>query len=477
MKTIKVDRWESQVEIQVPSSAVVVESEVRVQPTSDPADMIRKALRNPMGMEGIRGLVGKGSRVAIAFDDPTKLCPSYQGIPLVLEELYQSGVKKENMALVCASGSHKRYLPNDFLDYRNVGYGLPPGKGIPKMSREIFDSFWPHQFIRHNASDSSGLVDMGYSHLNDFVEYNRILTDYDLVIYIGSVQSMKWGGYSGTGVVIGLASAKSLVSHHTFDVIGHKDSCHANAGSHLYRSHKDAVMERIEEFTGKKVFYLEGVANGARQWINISAGHFKEIQEPTWRAADQERLYTVEQADVIVAGLPRWCVYDTTRNPLMCGTCASSIVRSWVGKPVLREGGVIILVAVCDGYIDPEALPSYSEVLDLYNKMGNSRRLEERYLEQYLKNEEYLKKYEYGYAVHPVHPFWLIAEQEYIHDHASKLIIATAENPEAVRKIGASWAESFDQAWRMAEKVVGKNPRTLVLPSFFSRYPFKFAVK
>ena len=130
--------------------------------------------------------------------------------------------------------------------------------------------------------------------------------------------------------------------------------------------------------------------------------------------------------------------------------------------------GVIILVALCDGYIDPDAVPSYAEMLALFGKMGNIRRLEEKYLDQFLTGkEEYLEKYRYGYAVHPVHPFWLLAEQQYVHDHTGKLIIATAENPEAVRKVGGTWAETFDEAWKRAERIVGKNPRTSCTPHVF----------
>jgi hypothetical protein len=225
------------------------------------------------------------------------------------------------------------------------------------------------------------------------------------------------------------------------------------------------------------VFFVEGVCNGAREWTDFFAGHYKEIQEPAWRAADQDRLYPAEQADVIVAGLPKWAVYDTTRNPLVCVSAASSILRAWVGKPILREGGVLILIAVGEGQIDADALPSYSEVIGLFGKMGNARRLEEKYLNEFLSREDYLKKYRYGYAVHPVHPFWLLAEQDYVHRHSGGLIMATAENPEAVRKVGGAWAEDFGDAWEMAEKVVGKNPRCLVLPTFFTKFPFKFAVK
>ena len=102
---------------------------------------------------------------------------------------------------------------------------------------------------------------------------------------------MKWGGYSGTGVSVGLGSARSIASHHQVGVIGHRESCHGDPRTHLYRSPKDAVMERIEEFTGRKIFFMEGVSNGARQWTHFFAGHYKEIEEPAWSAADQDRLY------------------------------------------------------------------------------------------------------------------------------------------------------------------------------------------
>jgi nickel-dependent lactate racemase len=478
-KDVRVDRWERQMEIQVPSSATVIESEAKGGQASDPLGKLTYALTNPMGMERIRATVNKGSRVAIAFDDPTKLSPNALALPLVLDELNEAGVRQENIILIGACGTHRKWTPSEYVEYRNVGYGLPPGKGIAKIPKEVLNDFWPHRFIQHDGARTDNFVNMGYSRLGDLVECNKVLVDYDLLIYIGGVQPMKWGGYGGTGVVVGLASARSIASHHTVRVIGHKESCHADPRTHLYRAHKDAVMERIEEYIGRKVFYIEGMVNGAMEWMHFSAGHFKEIQEPAWRAGDQDRLYPAEQADVIIAGLPKWCApYDTSRNPLVCLSAASTILRMSIGKPVLREGGVIILIGLCDGSIDTDALPSYPEVIDLFGKTGNASRLEEKYLDEYLFfKEDYLKRHMAGMANHPVHPFWLFAETQYVHDHVGKLIIATAENPGAVRKVGGTWAQDFSEAWRMAERIVGKNPKTIVLPTYFTKLPVKFMVK
>ena len=279
MKTVKVDRWENQIEIQVPKSAEVLEAEAKVEKISDPVEAIRSALKHPLGMKPIKEIVNKGSRVAIAFDDPMKPCPSYLAVPLVLDELRQVGVKDDNIVLVSASGCHARRFRSDFIENRRFAYGLPPGMGYRTLPEKVVDEFWPHRFIRHDADNPETLVKMGYSKLGGLVEHNKILEDYDLVIYIGSNMAFEMGGYSGTGVVVGLGSARSICFHHSASIQG-KETVHADPRTQLYRKHKDAIMERIEEYTGKQVFYIEGIANGAGQWTHFSAGNFKEIREP-----------------------------------------------------------------------------------------------------------------------------------------------------------------------------------------------------
>ena len=477
-KNVKVDRWEGQIEIQVPKSAVVLESDARGEEQGyDPVARIKNALKNPLGMEEIKGLVNKGSKVAIAFDDPLKFCPSYLTIPVILEELRNAGVREDNIVLVSAGGMHKKHRPIDFYDYRYRGYGLPPGGGTKAVPKEILEEFWPHRFIQHDCANPEGLVNMGLSKLGDIAEFDKVLQDYDLVIYTGSINSMGWGGYTGTGVVVGLGSARSIMAHHGYRVINHKESCHGDPERQYYQKHKTAVMERIEEYIGRKVFYIDGFLNGARQWT-FSAGHYKEIREPLWKVADKDRIYEAEQADVLVVGMAKWVNYDTSRNPWTCLHAPNNILRQSLGKPILREGGVLILVAFCDGHIDTDMCPTYPEVLDLFIKVGNAQRLEDQYLEEYLfYKENYLKKYMAGQGHHPAHAFPGLLASQYLLDHVGKFIIATPENPGALRSFGVSWAEDFNQAWQMAEKVAGKNPKTVVLPSFLSKVPFKFAVK
>jgi hypothetical protein len=152
-------------------------------------------------------------------------------------------------------------------------------------------------------------------------------------------------------------------------------------------------------------------------------------------------------------------------------------MRSWRNKPLLRRGGVMILVSKCDGFIDPEKHPSYARALELFEQAGSARRLEELYFEELLKDKGLLERYHEHHAYAPIHPIWLFNENQYAIEHAGKVIIATAENPDAPARVGAAYAATFDYAMQQALEVTGPEPRILVLPNFFSLVPMLFLVE
>ena len=150
-KTVKGDRWEGQVDIEIPQSAGVFQPKVTELKNYDPVKGIEAALKNPLGIGPIKTLVNSKSRVAVAFDNPIKPCPSSYTIPVILEQLHEAGVKDENIVLVSANGNQRKHTADEFTDYRRRGYGLPPGQGSVTVPKEIFEQFWPHRFIRNGA--------------------------------------------------------------------------------------------------------------------------------------------------------------------------------------------------------------------------------------------------------------------------------------------------------------------------------------
>lgn len=471
-KKILIDRWDEPIEVSVPQSSIVIQAEPKPDypAVDDPGDAVRRALARPLGMPPLRELVRKESSVAIAFDDPVKFGPKYLTVPVLIEELERAGVQRRNIKLVSANGTHDMPPKEDFK-------GLYRGR-YPVLPDDLVDEFWPGRFVNHDAHDPEQLVDMGTSRLGDVVEHDRVLVESDLTVYTGSVFPLIWGGYSGEGVVVGLASARSIYSHHRYSVIGSPDSLHSDPRTQAYRHHKDAVMDQIEEFLGKKIFYLNGVPDPTGgNWAGFFAGHYREIQEPQWECADRQHLHGVPQVDIIVAGLPRYVWYGDTRNPIITMVAATTIMRLWRNKPLLRPGGILILVSKCDGHIDLAKRPSDARALDMFRKVGSAGDLEEEYFETLISDEDLLREYHERSAYHPVHPIWLFNENQYVLDHAGSVIIATADNSEAPALVGAEYAATVEDAMKRALELTGADPRILVLPNYFSFVPMTFLVE
>jgi nickel-dependent lactate racemase len=457
-KSIQVDYGEGNAEIPVPEDAVVVRCE-DPSPLKDPEEDIRQALENPLGMGPISDLVEKGSKATIAFDAPPRSgIPRRLIIPMLLEELASAGVSRENINLICATGVQRKRTREELLDY---------------LGTEIFSQFWPNRLSNHDATRD--LVHLGVSELGDYVEYNRCVQESDLVIYSGTVAPLSWGGFTGTGVVVGLGSARSIDSHHS-EIIAHPDSCHGDPRTSLYMKHKQAIHAQVERAIGGKILYVDAVVNSKGEVCKVFAGHCPEINEPEWQAAESLFRVSVPQADVLIIGLPLNQLYGPTNNPLLSCMYTTMVARTWIRKPLLRPGGVIIGLVKCDGTVDSRSRPSDKEVIELFGSCFSALDFHDL-KEEFLTREDYIYRYRHCHTFHPIHPVWGFYEAQYILDHAGKVIFTGEVNPGAMRKVGGIPARDFDHAWGMAIQIVGNRPYVVVVPDYLSKLKVQYDVQ
>jgi len=472
IKELQADYWDKKINIEVPEETVapLVPDPPLLE---DPAKELHKVVNNPIGSEPLSELakrVKDGEKVVIGFDDQSRpAIPRRIIIREVVNILNEAGVKDENIYLLSGNGNHCKWTDNGFRDY---------------LGDEIYNRFRPlgsaSRILNHDCHDPEHLTYMGVSELGDYVEYNSLLDEAALFIYCGTVIPTNWGGMSGTGVIIGFASARSMISTHGFPVMGHEESCSGDHRRMLYRKHKQAIMKKIEEFTGKRVFYIDTLLGKGATIAAIYAGYSPEINEPIWKHA--ESLYTIEvpQADVLIIGVPKYLLYGKASNPLISLAAIGAPPRFGVNKPLLREGGIVIGLTQCTGDIDDRAHPSYREVLNLFRRCHSSYELQQYELE-FLNRADLISKYRFSHGYAPIHPFWLFYESQWALDQASMVIFAgvpTAGNkfcalesegeggPGATRDVGCVPAVSFEDALHMAKKVVGKNPTVVAFPQF-----------
>lgn len=449
-KEVYVDYWDKQVKIDVPEDATIVEGKVPDSSIDVEAE-IKRAIENPVGMKRPREYVNKNSKILIGFDNCHRPGLTKQlVIPRLLKEVASAGVDERNITLVCAGGACEKAKRRELLAV---------------LGPDIFQRFWPHRILNHDASQD--LADLGISEMGARVEVNKLVAECDFVAYVGQVWPLSFGGFSGNGVVIGLGSARSIAFTHSFEVTGWSNfSDHRTS---FYQKHKQSIHKRIEDAIGKPIFYIETVISPKGEIFGCFAGHSTEINQLTRPLAESVCKVRVPKADVVVVGVPEHSVYGDTNNPLIARVQTTGVARYFLNENhLVREGGVIIGLTRCDGSIDRGLRPSDNEVIDLYGRCFSSRDLYD-YEEEFFNRHEYLEKYRLSYAFHPIHPFLSFNTSQFVMDYVSHVIFAGAKNPGAARKVGCTPAKDFDEAWRIAEKVVGKNPQTVVFPNFWSK--------
>ena len=276
------------------------------------------------------------------------------------------------------------------------------------VGEEIFAGFRPGgQIVNHDCLEESGLEHLGETPSGCVVEHNRRFVEADLMIYVGQVMAYTWGGYTGTGAVIGMASTRSILSHHNHGVVNHP---HTATGDHrrmYFRKLKAEISAHIEQATGKRIFYINWVGGSGGRMARIFAGYSPEVEPPAWEAADRFSLVEVPQADILVIGLSERFAYGSADNPLVAAIGVGYPPRVWLGDHVLRRGGVVIGMTPSSGEIDAGTYLSYREVIDLYARHHEIRELA-GHQDAIASRPDYLERLREGRRL-PPHPPLLAA--------------------------------------------------------------------
>jgi nickel-dependent lactate racemase len=464
MKKVAVDFGERQVEIDVPDSATVVEF-ADPKLLDDPGAAVDKVLVQPLGLPPLAEMARPGMRVAIGFDDITRPnLPPRLILPRIVDVLARSGVKDRDIVFVNGNSNHRKNTEPE------LAHHLGPA---------IYDRFHPLGNIRnHDCDDPEGLVFNGITESGRYVEHNRTFLEADLQVYQGNVSAQSWKGYTGTGVVIGLASTRSIASHHSLRAVPdpQKKKEHQKASGTKLPGMKPEMTAVLEKATGKKTFYVNAVNGMGGKPIGIFAGRASDITPPAWELAGRCFTKEVPQADVLVVGLGAAYSYGSSENALIAAVGALVPPRYSPDQPVLREGGVVIALSPSTGWIDPARYPSYSRLIDMYDKHHDIRSLVD-YEETFHGDAEFMQQYRHGYGYPALHAFWIFYEFEYALKRAGAVIMAGTRNAGMFRRLGMQTAPDFDSAWKAARRYVGENPTTVVAPTFWTRPRIKFSVK
>ncbi|HEX7096450.1 MAG TPA: lactate racemase domain-containing protein [Acidimicrobiales bacterium] len=466
----------------------------------DPDGAIRRALLEPIDCEPLPALLRPGMKLTIAFDDVSLPLPPMRRpdvrqriIEAVLDMAAEAGV--DDVHIIAALALHRRMTE---AELRHA------------VGDRVYDAFAPHGLLyNHDAEDPDNMVLLGTTPHGEEVQMNRRAAESDLLVYVNINLVAMDGGWKSTAT--GLSGYTALRHHHNVRTMQRSRSFMDQHSSELHASNwrqgkviRDAGIRvfQIETTLNNNTFGLDGpmamlqkrewdwtprdrasflamqaglklMSNRARrkvfqQWLapyeltSVQAGEVEAVHKVTTEHVYRQQLVPVEgQTDILTMGLPYICPYNvnSVMNPILVMCLGLGyFFNMYRGKPLVREGGVVIMTHPTPWEFHPVHHPSYIDFFEqVLADTTDPLEIEQRYEKRFAEDEWYRHLYRTSYAYHGVHPFYMWYWGSHALQHLGQVIIVGGD-PRAVRRMGFRPASTMHDALEMASDVVGRQP-------------------
>src|SRR3954447_723837 len=374
-------------------------------PALDDVDgAIRHALEHPIDADPLSAQLFAGMKLTIAFDDISLPLPPMRRpdvrqrvIEAVLDMAAEAGV--DDVHLIAALALHRRMTE---AELRHA------------VGDRVYDAFAPSGHLYNmDAEDTDNMAFLGTTDQGEEVEIVKRAAESDLLVYVNINLVAMDGGWKSTAT--GLASYRSLRHHHNVRTLQHSRSLMDRHNSALHTS--NWRMGKVITDAGVKIFQIESTLNSElfpqpfeflmkREWewsakdralfvasskslartpnrmarqifhsiksphamTSVQAGEVDAVHDETLRNVHRQQLVEVEgQTDILTLGLPYIGPYNVNSimNPILVMCLGLGyFFNLYRGKPLVREGGVLIMSHPTPWEFHPVHHPSYIDFFE-----------------------------------------------------------------------------------------------------------------
>ncbi len=444
------DRW---IEAEVPDHTRIVNPGyglAKLEAAENQEKAIVEGILNPIDLDPISEIAKKGSKVTVAFDDPTVPCYGNVweiAIKTVMEELKKAGVSKSDVRLICANALHRKFRMSELE--KILGW-------------EIIEAYGD-RITCHDAEDKENIVYLGETENGYEVEVNRAVAESDLVIYVNTFASAFNGGWKS--VCVGLSTWRSIRWHHTPEIM--------SMSSERNRLHEilDEMGKLVQSEIKGEIFKVETVMANPIRVSRVLSGSVdacrKEVVRIWKERALRRRDLLDEKVDVVCYGIPNWSPYAafSIMNPILTLISTGLGYLGGVIEALGKKGCSVVLATPCPDRWDVKTHASYPEVWRILGKTRDVDEIMERYEDYFANHKEYIRKYRQEFAFHPVHGLMATHPLKRL-KHASQIIVAGIEDAGTAKHLNFEVAETVGDGIKMAEEVHGKDASVCLV-----RYP------
>lgn len=271
------------------------------------------ALENPIGAPKLRELLQPGQKVAIITSDITRPMPTATVMPSLLDEIYRTGVRPQDVTLVFALGSHRPHTEEE--------------------KRKLAGERAYHE-INIEDSNPNDCIHLGTTKAGTPVDITRTVAEADVRICLGNIEYHYFAGYSGGAKAImpGVSTREAIQCNHRFMVDDR--ACAGNLEDNPIRSD----IEEAAAICGID-YILNVVLDEHKKIIYAVAGDVTKAHRAGTAFLDTLFLKRLQKrADIVLVsqgGAPKDLNLYQTQKALDNS------------KHAVREGGTIILIGSC----------------------------------------------------------------------------------------------------------------------------------
>ncbi|MDR0649038.1 MAG: nickel-dependent lactate racemase [Synergistaceae bacterium] len=316
------------------------------------AEVIAKALENPIGSTRLSEKVNPGETVCVVVCDLTRSWqrPSVY-LPVLLQEIKKGGAMDEDIFFLIATGTHRAHSP---AEHRAI------------LGDEVYARY---RVFDHDCL-ASAMTDFGRTTSGTPVRLNKLAADASHVILTGAITYHFLSGWSGgrKSVLPGIASYESVMANHALALNplptkGRNDVCRSGNvdGNLIHLDMTEAAAMLAPSFLLNVVMNADGKIGQA------VAGDWRLAHEAGMRALDSiDRIEIPRLADLVIASA---CGYPKDIN------LYQSAKTLFNAQDAVRPGGAIVMLASCaEGYGNDEMQMILREFKDADGREAELRR-------------------------------------------------------------------------------------------------------
>ena len=286
---------------------------------------IYDAVETPIASPLLSEIISPKSKVAILVSDITRPVPTRRILPPILGELSKGHVNPQNVSIIVATGLHRENTPSELRAML--------GESIVKT----------YTVSNHSAINSANLKHLGYTIRGTPINLNKTVCEADIRVATGYIEPHEFAGFTGgrKSILPGVAGIDAINHNHSIQMLNHPKARIGILGGNPV--HED--MLEVATHVGIE-FLVNVVLNSTHQIAAVVAGNMENARLSGVKFLKQYSMADVtENTDIVIA---------SSGYPLDINFY-QSIKAAMTAETVVKDGGVIILLAECPNGYGPQA--------------------------------------------------------------------------------------------------------------------------